>query len=90
MQGFIVFDYRADYASGKAELVKWFSEGKIKSKETIITGGLPAAEDALVNLFKGVNTGQSLEGLHEQTSSLLTIAGKLMVEIKNPEQASKL
>ncbi|KAK1753049.1 hypothetical protein QBC47DRAFT_51272 [Echria macrotheca] len=72
IQGFIVFDYAEEYNSARKQLAQWLSEGKIKRKETIVKGGLRAAEEAMNYLFKGKNTG------------------KLMVEVKNPEDAAKL
>ncbi|EKD14949.1 uncharacterized protein L3040_003855 [Drepanopeziza brunnea f. sp. 'multigermtubi'] len=60
MQGFIVFDYIPQYPAARAELAKWLSEGKLQRKETIIKGGLKAAEKALVDLYNGVNTGKLL------------------------------
>ena len=59
MEGFIVFDYASQYASARAELARWLSGGKIKRKETIIKGGLRNAEQALADLYKGVNTGSA-------------------------------
>ena len=61
MQGFIVFDFIKEYGSARKELAQWLSEGKISRKETIIKGGLGAAEGALIDLFKGVNTGELLQ-----------------------------
>ena len=60
MEGFIVFDYAKQYAQARKELAQWLSEGKIQRKETIIKGGLAKAEQALVDLYNGFNTGQSL------------------------------
>ncbi|KAL8705962.1 MAG: hypothetical protein Q9201_000956 [Fulgogasparrea decipioides] len=60
MEGFIVFDYAKEYPQARKELVQWLSEGKIQRKETIIKGGLAKAEQALVDLYKGVNTGKLL------------------------------
>ena len=53
-------DYRSEYGRAREQLAKWFAEGKIRSKETIVKGGLDAAEKALVDLFRGVNTGELL------------------------------
>jgi len=50
-------DYRSEYGRAREQLAEWFAEGKLKSKETVINGGLDGAERALVDLFKGVNTG---------------------------------
>jgi len=58
MQGFIVFDFIKEYAQARQELTEWLDAGKIKRKETIIKGGLKNAEQALVGLFKGINTGK--------------------------------
>lgn len=60
MQGFIVFDYADKYAAARKELAQWLSEGKLKRKETIIKGGISNAENALVGLFEGKNTGKTL------------------------------
>lgn len=59
MQGFIVFDYEKQYPEARRQLAQWLSEGKLKRKETIVKGGLPKAEQALVDLYNGVNTGKS-------------------------------
>lgn len=52
-------DYAAQYGPARKELVQWLSEGKLQRKETIIKGGLKAAEQALLDLYNGVNTGKS-------------------------------
>lgn len=58
MQGFVVLDYTTQYPSARAELSQWLSEGKIKRKETIVKGGLRQAEQALCDLYRGINTGE--------------------------------
>ncbi|KAK2626247.1 hypothetical protein QTJ16_004509 [Diplocarpon rosae] len=60
LQGFIVFDYAKQFPQARAELTKWLAEGKLQRKETIVKGGLKAAEQALLDLYKGVNTGKLL------------------------------
>lgn len=57
VEGFIVFDYVKQYASARKELAQWLAEGKIQRKETILKGGLGAAEKGLMELYNGVNTG---------------------------------
>lgn len=57
MQGFVVFDYEHKYAEARKQLAQWLSEGKLKRKETIVPGGIYKAEEALVGLFEGKNTG---------------------------------
>ncbi|ETI24602.1 hypothetical protein G647_03971 [Cladophialophora carrionii CBS 160.54] len=60
MEGFIVFDYAKEYPRALKDLAQWLSEGRIKRKETIIKGGLAQAENALRDLYNGVNTGKLL------------------------------
>merc|ERR1711939_736784 len=58
MQGFIVFDYEKEYPRALRDLAQWLSDGKIKRKETVVKGGLVKAEEALRDLYNGVNTGK--------------------------------
>lgn len=58
MQGFIIVDYGAEFAGAAKQLATWLSEGKIQSRNTVVKGGLEKAEYALVDLFKGINTGK--------------------------------
>ena len=58
MQGFIVNDYTKQFPEAKKQLAQWLSEGKLKRKETIVKGGLSKAQEALVGLYNGVNTGK--------------------------------
>jgi NADPH-dependent curcumin reductase CurA len=67
MEGFIVFDYASKYPEARKELAQWLSEGKLKREETIVKGGLKAAEKALLDLYKGINTGTvSIESLRQE------------------------
>ena len=65
MEGFIVFDYVKEFPAARKELAQWLSEGKLQRKETIIKGGLGAAEKALMALYEGINTGTCIP-LHLQ------------------------
>ena len=60
MQGFIVMDYADQYAKAQEDIGRWLGEGKIKRKETVVKGGLDNAEQGLVDLFDGKNTGKML------------------------------
>ncbi|EAW11866.1 MDR family NADP-dependent oxidoreductase [Aspergillus clavatus NRRL 1] len=60
MKGFIVFDYAKKYEIALKDLSTWLSQGKIKRKEHIIHGGLEAAPQGLVDLYKGANTGKMM------------------------------
>lgn len=53
-------DYTEQFPEARKQLARWLSEGKLKRKETIVKGGLPKAEQALVDLFNGANTGKSV------------------------------
>lgn len=55
-----MFDYADQYDAARADLSRWLNEGKIQRKEYIIKGGLKAAEQGLIDLYKGVNTGKLL------------------------------
>ena len=70
MEGFIVFDYQKDYPKALQEMGKWLSEGKLQRREHIVTGGLQKAEQALVDLYQGVNTGKLLVEVKQDDSSL--------------------
>ncbi|CZR57691.1 probable endo-polygalacturonase 6 [Phialocephala subalpina] len=60
LQGFIVFDFASQYPAARKEIAQWLAEGKLQRKETIIKGGLKAAEQGLLDLFQGINTGKLL------------------------------
>ncbi|OAL38156.1 hypothetical protein AYO20_02608 [Fonsecaea nubica] len=60
MEGFIVFDYAKEFPRALKDLAQWLAEGKIKRKETIVKGGLDQAENALRDLYQGLNTGKLL------------------------------
>ena len=99
LQGFIVFDYQSQYKAARTELTKWLSEGKIQRKETIIKGGLKAAEQALLDLYNGINTGMLFSSECPPSSLLLrlsmiwsitdaVVTGKLLVEVKAEDAES--
>lgn len=60
MEGFIIFDHREQFVEARTELSKWIAEGKLKKSETVLKGGLKAAEQGLIDLYKGINTGKLL------------------------------
>ncbi|KAF7558849.1 hypothetical protein G7046_g5316 [Stylonectria norvegica] len=94
-QGFIVFDHADSYPKARKELAQWIAEGKLKKNETIIKGGLKNAEQGLVDLYKGVNTGKLLveikspndspSKLHERTTRRFTEMTALMQGIQKPK-----
>ncbi|KAJ5826003.1 hypothetical protein N7474_003141 [Penicillium riverlandense] len=60
MKGFIVFDFAKKYPAALKELASWLAQGKLRRKEHIVPGGLEAAPQALVDLYKGANTGKMM------------------------------
>lgn len=60
MQGFVVIDYADRWPAARKEIAQWITEGKLKRKEMIVKGGITKAEEALVGLFEGKNTGKIL------------------------------
>jgi NADPH-dependent curcumin reductase CurA len=60
MEGFVVFDFAKEYPRALRELAQWLGAGKIQRKETIVKGGLGKAEQALIDLYNGINTGKLL------------------------------
>lgn len=58
MEGFVVFDFAKEYPTALRELAQWLAEGKIQRRETVIKGGLAKADQALADLYKGINTGK--------------------------------
>ncbi|MBY0549451.1 MAG: NADP-dependent oxidoreductase [Candidatus Obscuribacterales bacterium] len=59
VEGFIITDYFDKFAEGTMKLVGWISQGKIKTKSTIVEG-LENAPDAVNQLFDGGNVGKLL------------------------------
>ena len=89
MEGFIVFDYQKEYPRALKDLAQWVSEGKIKRKETIVKGGLDQAQNALRDLYKGLNTGESSKSTTGREKPGLRITGKLLVEVKPVDEKLK-
>ena len=85
-----MFDFVKEYPAARKQLAQWLAEGKLKRQETVVKGGLKVAEQALVDLFKGGNTGETPYFCHLQLFGKLTPVGKLLVEVKSPEEKSKL
>ncbi|KAM5345848.1 hypothetical protein ACJ41O_011709 [Fusarium nematophilum] len=69
MQGFIVLDHAKDFPKARAELAGWIEEGKLKKSETIVKGGLKKAEQALVDLYNGINTGKLIVEIKDPNES---------------------
>ncbi|MDE0964871.1 MAG: NADP-dependent oxidoreductase [Candidatus Latescibacteria bacterium] len=59
LQGFIVSDHYARREAFLADMSDWIAAGKIKWRETVVTG-LEQAPDAFIGLFRGDNFGKMI------------------------------
>ncbi|HTH79557.1 MAG TPA: NADP-dependent oxidoreductase [Ramlibacter sp.] len=57
MEGMVVFDYADRYPQAVAELASYLKDGRIKSREDVVTG-LENFPEALLKLFNGENFGK--------------------------------
>ena len=57
MEGFIVFDFAADYARAVRDMSRWIDEGRLQAREHIVEG-LETFPDTLLMLFDGRNQGK--------------------------------
>ncbi|MEZ5741774.1 MAG: NADP-dependent oxidoreductase [Burkholderiaceae bacterium] len=58
MEGIVVFDYADRYPQAIAELAGYLKQGRIKSKEDVVPGGVAAFPATLGRLFSGENFGK--------------------------------
>jgi len=58
MQGMVVFDYADRYPQAIAELAGYLKDGRMKSREDVVGGGVAAFPEALNMLFSGRNFGK--------------------------------
>jgi NADPH-dependent curcumin reductase CurA len=58
MEGIVVFDYADRYHLAVAELAGYLKDGRMKSKEDVVTGGVAAFPSTLPKLFSGENFGK--------------------------------
>ncbi len=58
MEGIVVFDYTDRFPVAVAELAGYLKDGRIKSREDVMAGGIAAFPQALARLFTGENFGK--------------------------------
>jgi len=58
MQGMVVFDYADRYPVAIAEMAGYLKDGRMKSREDVVRGGVAAFPDTLNRLFTGQNFGK--------------------------------
>jgi NADPH-dependent curcumin reductase CurA len=59
MEGFLVFHFLQRYPEAIADMMKWYSEGKLKNKVEL-QHGLENAPKTIIRLFTGANFGKQL------------------------------
>ncbi|MBM6545517.1 NADP-dependent oxidoreductase [Janibacter sp. YIM B02568] len=60
MTGFVVMDYEDRYPEAVSAMSKMIADGTLTPRETVLEGGVEAFPEALLGLFRGVNTGKLL------------------------------
>ncbi|MDE2614065.1 MAG: NADP-dependent oxidoreductase [Burkholderiales bacterium] len=58
MEGMVVFDWAERYPQAVAELAGYLKDGRMKSREDIVAGGVAAFPATLLRLFSGENFGK--------------------------------
>ena len=58
MEGFVIFDYTERFPQAIDELAGYLKDGRLKSKEDIVEGGVTAFPQTLNKLFAGENFGK--------------------------------
>jgi NADPH-dependent curcumin reductase len=58
MEGIVVFDYADRYHLAIAEMAGYLKDGRMKSKEEVVQGGVAAFPSTLPMLFNGANFGK--------------------------------
>ncbi|HYF44373.1 MAG TPA: NADP-dependent oxidoreductase [Ramlibacter sp.] len=58
MEGMVVFDYADRYPQAIAELAGYLKDGRMKSREDVVRGGVETFPEALTRLFTGENFGK--------------------------------
>ena len=58
MTGFVVFDYVERYPEAVADMSRWLTDGRLRSIEDTVCGGIDTFPGMLARLFTGENTGK--------------------------------
>ena len=58
MEGIVVFDYADRYHLAIAEMAGYLKDGRMKSKEDVVKGGVAVFPGTLIKLFNGENFGK--------------------------------
>lgn len=58
MTGFLVFDYQDRYDEAIEAIGSMMADGRLVARETIVDGGVQQFGEALLGLYRGINTGK--------------------------------
>ena len=58
MEGIVVFDYADRYHLAVAEMAAYLKDGRMKSREDVVEGGVAVFPETLLKLFNGENFGK--------------------------------
>ncbi|MET0190555.1 MAG: NADP-dependent oxidoreductase [Pseudonocardia sediminis] len=58
MEGFLVFDFVDRFGAAAKEMAGWLAEGKLRSREDVVSGQVSDFGEVLLRLFRGENTGK--------------------------------
>jgi NADPH-dependent curcumin reductase CurA len=58
MEGIVVFDYTERFPQAVKEMAGYLKDGRMKSREDVVTGGVRAFPATLLKLFNGENFGK--------------------------------
>ncbi len=58
MTGMVIFDYADRFREAATEMAGWLADGRLKSREHVVQGGIEAFPETLNKLFAGENTGK--------------------------------
>ncbi len=59
MEGFLLDDFEAQYATARAQLLQWYRQGKLTPREDVLEG-IDQVPAAFVRMLKGENFGKQL------------------------------
>jgi len=69
IQGFLVFDYAAQFAQAAEEMSNWLADGSLKRQFHVVEG-LESAPTSLSLLFSGGNTGKLVVKVSKEEAKL--------------------
>ena len=59
IQGFLLDDFEADYTTAKADLLSWYRQGLLKTREDV-SEGIETVPEAFTRMLRGENFGKQL------------------------------